>query len=84
MRHSPCPNGFLPCKVGFVGRLVFASGGLLVEKPEHGVPPFKEVTPKLIVKALALGWQDMRRAPLFGLMFAAVYVLGGWSIAWIT
>jgi uncharacterized membrane protein len=55
-----------------------------MEKPEHGVPSFKEVTPKLIVKALALGWQDMRRAPLFGLMFAAVYVLGGWGIAWIT
>lgn len=27
--------------------------------------------------ALALGWRDFRRAPLYGLIFSAVYVLGG-------
>lgn len=30
--------------------------------------------------ALAEGWADFRRAPLFGFAFAAVYVLGGWVI----
>lgn len=30
--------------------------------------------------ALAAGWRDFRRAPLFGIAFAAVYVLGGWLI----
>jgi len=32
--------------------------------------------------ALAAGWRDFLRAPLFGLFFAGVYVLGGWLIAW--
>ena len=30
--------------------------------------------------ALAAGWRDFRTAPLFGLFFAAFYVLGGWLI----
>ncbi|NJS38062.1 MAG: DUF2189 domain-containing protein [Rhodobacteraceae bacterium] len=34
--------------------------------------------------SLALGWQDFRRAPALGLIFAAVYVLGGWLIWWAT
>lgn len=32
--------------------------------------------------ALAAGWSDLRRAPLFGLFFSVVYVLGGWMITW--
>jgi uncharacterized membrane protein len=32
--------------------------------------------------ALRLGWRDFRTAPLLGLFFASVYVLGGWMIAW--
>jgi uncharacterized membrane protein len=32
--------------------------------------------------SLAAGWRDLRAAPMFGLFFAAVYVLGGWLIAW--
>lgn len=33
-------------------------------------------------QALAAGWRDMRRAPLFGAFFAGVYVLGGWLLWW--
>nr|WP_245840997.1 DUF2189 domain-containing protein [Puniceibacterium sediminis] len=38
----------------------------------------------MIRQALALGWSDLRRAPLFGLAFAAVYMLGGWLMALVT
>ena len=31
--------------------------------------------------ALTLGWRDFRRAPAFGLIFSAFYVLGGWALA---
>jgi uncharacterized membrane protein len=31
---------------------------------------------------LALGWRDFTRAPVFGLIFASVYVAGGWLITW--
>lgn len=33
-----------------------------------------------IREALAAGWRDFRAAPLFGLFFAGIYVLGGWLI----
>ncbi|MCU0801064.1 MAG: DUF2189 domain-containing protein [Rhodobacteraceae bacterium] len=32
--------------------------------------------------ALRAGWLDFRQAPLYGLFFSAVYVLGGWLILW--
>jgi uncharacterized membrane protein len=31
---------------------------------------------------LSLGWRDFTRAPTFGLIFASVYVAGGWLIVW--
>lgn len=34
-----------------------------------------------LTQALSLGWRDFRRAPVFGLVFSAFYVLGGWAIA---
>ena len=33
-------------------------------------------------EAIAAGWADFRRAPAFGLFFAAVYVAGGWLLYW--
>ncbi len=32
--------------------------------------------------SLAAGWRDFTKAPLYGLFFAGVYVLGGWLITW--
>ena len=32
--------------------------------------------------SLAAGWRDFTRAPLYGIGFALVYVLGGWLVFW--
>jgi uncharacterized membrane protein len=45
-------------------------------------PEINELDLSDLRESLALGWQDVRRAPLYGLAFAAVYVLGGWLIWW--
>ena len=45
-------------------------------------PEINEVDASDLRAALALGWQDFRRAPLLGAVFSAVYVLGGWLITW--
>lgn len=45
-------------------------------------PEINEVDVSDLKASLALGWQDFRRAPLYGLVFSAVYVLGGWLITW--
>ncbi|WP_103256192.1 DUF2189 domain-containing protein [Tabrizicola aquatica] len=46
------------------------------------VPQINEVDISDLRTSLALGWQDFKRAPLLGLVFSAVYVLGGWLILW--
>lgn len=46
------------------------------------VPEINEVDISDLRISLALGWQDFKRAPLLGLVFSAVYVLGGWLITW--
>lgn len=53
-------------------------------QPLHGAPKFKPVTVADLSKALGLGWADLKRAPMFGLGFAAVYVIAAWAMAWIT
>ena len=45
------------------------------------VPEINEVDGSDLKASLALGWRDFRRAPMLGLAFSAVYVLGGWLIA---
>lgn len=46
------------------------------------VPEINEVDLSDLRHSLAMGWRDLRRAPVFGLAFALVYVLGGWMILW--
>ncbi len=48
--------------------------------PASAVPAINRVTVSDLTDALRLGWRDFIRAPLFGLFFASVYVLGGWVI----
>lgn len=45
-------------------------------------PEINKVDGSDLRESLALGWRDFQRAPLLGLAFSAVYVLGGWLIVW--
>ena len=46
------------------------------------IPEVMQVEAGDIRSALAAGWRDFRRAWPIGIVFAAVYVLGGWLIWW--
>ena len=54
------------------------------EMPKLGVPEMNTVEIGMLGTALRRGWQDMKRAPGFGLVFSAVYVLIGLILAGIT
>jgi uncharacterized membrane protein len=54
------------------------------DTPQPGVPDLGAVTVPVLREALRRGMRDLRRAPGFAILFAGVYVLGGWFMAWVT
>lgn len=54
------------------------------ETPALGVPDMAPVTVRHFREALRRGWRDLRRAPVYALVFALPYVLGGWAMVWVT
>ncbi|MDD9708587.1 DUF2189 domain-containing protein [Seohaeicola sp. SP36] len=54
------------------------------DTPKEGLPEIGSVSLAMLSEALRRGWADMRRAPLYGLFFASVYVALGLVLAWIT
>ncbi|MEM7074350.1 MAG: DUF2189 domain-containing protein [Pseudomonadota bacterium] len=56
----------------------------MTEHRPHGVPPMGRVDWAMLGEALRLGARDMRHAPGYSFLFASVYVIAGWGMAWIT
>ena len=56
----------------------------MADTPKEGLPEIGTVTVPMLAEALRRGWSDMKRAPLYGLLFAAVYVVLGLVLALIT
>ncbi len=53
------------------------------DKP-MGVPQLRAVTFSMLGEALRRGVRDFRRAPLCGVFFAGIFMLGGWAIVWVS
>ncbi len=47
------------------------------------IPDIHDVGLRDISASLRAGWSDFCAAPLFGIFFSAVYVIGGWVMYWI-
>jgi len=57
---------------------LFSKGVLLIEPPPPSpLPEIVTLTFGELITSLSAGWTDFKSAPLFGLFFGAVYVLGG-------
>lgn len=54
------------------------------QQPQPGVPGFADVNLDILKEALRRGWSDVKRAPMYALVFGGFYVLAGWVISWIT
>nr|WP_234991985.1 DUF2189 domain-containing protein [Roseisalinus antarcticus] len=51
--------------------------------PASKLPGYDRLTPGDLGACLRLGLEDFRRAPMFGVFFSAVYVLGGFAMVWL-
>ena len=56
----------------------------MTDQPLLGVPAMGKVTFSMLGEALRRGWADFKRAPGYGVVFASVYIVMGWGLAWIT
>ncbi len=56
----------------------------VTHKPPSRIPDIHLISVSDIRAALNEGWQDFRKAPVFGLFFAGIYVLGGLALWWLS